>query len=66
MTFKLKKMTFTTKLRHNIDQVPLPFVVSQETARADGDDKRIHITTPSDTLREQKFTMSMIISSEEC
>ena len=65
LTFKLKTLIFTTKLRHNIDQVTLLFVVSQETARADGEDKGIHITIPSDTLRERKFTMSMLMSSEE-
>ena len=37
-------------LRYNMDQEPLPFVVTQETTCTDGYDKDIHIATPSDSF----------------
>ena len=57
--FTLKYGRFTPRLRYNMDQVPLPFVVSQESTCTDENDKDIHISAPNDALRKRQFTMHM-------
>ena len=42
---------------YNMDQVPLPFVVNQERTFTTEDDKHVHISAPSDSLRKRQFTI---------
>ena len=43
-----------------MDQVPLPFVVNQESTFTDENDKYVHMSAPSDALRKRQFTMHVI------
>ena len=63
--FTLKYGRFTPRLRYNMDQVPLPFVVSQESTCTDENDKDIHISAPSVALRKWQFTMHMFFNAGE-
>ena len=45
--------------RYNMDQVPLPFVVSQDSTFTTSDDNDIHVKAPSDSLRKRQFTMHL-------
>ena len=54
---------FPPSHRYNMDQVPLPFVVSQEFTFTIEDDTNIHITCPSDSLRKRQFTMHVVVNA---
>ena len=46
--------------RYNMDQVPLPFVVSQDFTFTVENDTNIHITCPSESLRKRQWTMHVV------
>ena len=48
-----------------MDQVPLPFVVSQDSTCTDDEDKDVHVKAPSDALRKRQFTMNVICNAGE-
>ena len=45
-----------------MDQVPLPFVVSQEDAFTMDDDNDVNIKCPQEALRKRKFTMHQVFN----
>ena len=53
------------KLRCDVDQAPLPFLVSQDAECAAGDDKDVHDNSPSDALYKRQIIVSMSISAIE-
>ena len=56
---------FPPERRYNIDQVPLPFVVSQEFTFTLNEDTNIHITCPNETLRKRQWTMHLTVNAGE-
>lgn len=46
-----------------MDQVPLPFVVSQESTYTTENDQNVHISAPSDALRKRQFTMHIFCNA---
>ena len=54
---------FPPSHRYNMDQVPLPFVVSQEFTFALQEDVNIHINCPNKALRKRKWTMHIVINA---
>ena len=56
---------FPPNKRYNMDQVPLPFVVSQEFTFTIQEDVNIHITCPSESLRKRQWTMYCIVNAGE-
>ena len=56
---------FSPSKRYNMDQVPLPFVVSQEFTFTLHEDKNIHITCPNEALRKRQWTMHVIVNAGE-
>jgi len=54
---------FPPHMRYNMDQVPLPFVVSQDNTCTTGDDDDVHIAAQSDGLRKRQFTMHIYINA---
>ena len=48
---------------YNIDQLPLPFVVSQEFTFTVNTDDNIHISCPNEALRKLEWTMHVIINA---
>ena len=54
---------FQPHLRYNMDQVPLPFAVSQDNTYTTGDDNDVHIAAQSDGLRKRQFTMHIYINA---
>ena len=61
--FTLKWGRFPPHLHYNMDQVPLPFVVSQDNTYTTEDDKNVHVTAPSEALRKRQFTMHIIMNA---
>ena len=51
--------------RYNMDQVPLPFVVSQESTHTTGDDDDVHVSCPNEALRKRQFTMHVFCNAGE-
>ena len=49
--------------RYNMDQVPLPFVVSQEFTFTLKTDNNVHITCPSEALRKRQWTMHVVVNA---
>ena len=57
---------FPPHLRCNIDQVPLPFVVSQDNTFTFDDDKDVHIAGHGKgDLRKRQFTMHIVVNAGE-
>ena len=54
---------FPPSRRYNMDQVPLPFVVSQEFTFTLNEDVNIHMTCPSEALRKRQWTMHCIVNA---
>ena len=50
-------------LRFNMDQCPLPFVVSQDTTFTVASDNDVHIKCPGETLRKRQFTMHVVYNA---
>ena len=48
---------------YNMDQVSLPFVVSQEFTFTVNEDVNIHLTCSSEALRIRKWTMHCIVNA---
>ena len=48
-----------------MDQVPLPFVVSQEFTFTLEEDSNVHITCPSEALRKRQWTMHVVVNAGE-
>ena len=63
--FSMKFGRFRPKHRCNMDQVPLPFVVNQESTFTDENDKDVHISASSDALRKRQFTMRIVCNAGE-
>ena len=51
--------------RYNMNQVPLPFVVSQEFTFTLQEDSNVHITCPSKALRKRQWTMHVVVNAGE-
>ena len=54
---------FPPSHRYNMDQVPLPFVVSQDFTFTVENDTNIHITCPSESLRKRQWTMHVVTNA---
>jgi len=54
---------FPPELRYNMDQVPCPFVVNQDTTFTDEGDEDVHIRAPSDSLRKRQFTLHCVLNA---
>jgi len=54
---------FPPHLRHNMDQVPLPFAVGQDNTCTTGDDNDVQVAAQSDGLRKRQFTMHIHINA---
>ena len=54
---------FPPSRRYNMDQVPLPFVVSQEFTFTLNEDCNVHITCPNEALRKRQWTMHIIVNA---
>ena len=54
---------FPPSRRYNMDQVPLPFVVSQEFTFTVKEDANIHISCPSEALRKRCWTMHVVVNA---
>ena len=54
---------FPPSHRYNMDQVPLPFVVSQEFTFTVQEDVNIHITCPNEALRKRQWTMHVVANA---
>ena len=55
---------FPPHLRYNMDQVPLPFVVSQDSTFTTEDDSDVHIFgTGKGDLRKRQFTMHIYVNA---
>ena len=63
--FSVKHGRFPPHFRCNVDQVPLPFVVSQDGTCTDDKDKDAHVKAPGDALRKRQFTMHVICNAWE-
>ena len=61
----MKHGRFPPKLRYDMDQVPLPLVVNQESTFTDENDKDVNMSAPSDALRKRQFTMHVICNARE-
>ena len=46
-----------------MDQVPLPFVVSQDSTRTDEDDADINISCPNESLRKRQCTIHICVNA---
>ena len=55
--------SFPPERRYNQDQVPLPFVVCQDTTFTTNDDKNMHIKAPSEALRKRQATMHLFMNA---
>lgn len=51
--------------RYNMDQVPIPFMVSQEFMFTLEEDSNVHITCPSEALRKRCWTMHVVVNAGE-
>ena len=61
--FTTKWGRFPPHLRYNTDQVPLPFVVNQESTYTNEEDNDVHIASHGKgDLRKRQFTMHIYIS----
>jgi Tc5 transposase DNA-binding domain len=57
---------FPPELRYNMDQVPLPFVVSMDNTYTTADDANVQIaTTGKADLRKRQFTMHIYVNAGE-
>ena len=56
---------FPPSRRYNMDQVPLPFVVSQEFTFTLHEDNNFHITCPNEALRKRQWNMHVIVNASE-
>ena len=54
---------FPPELRYNMDQVPCPFVVNQDTTFTDEGDEDVHIRAPNDSLRKRQFTLHCVLNA---
>ena len=54
---------FPPSKRYNLDQVPLPFVVSQEFTFTLQEDSNVHITCPNEALRKRCWTMHVVVNA---
>ena len=55
---------FPPKLRYNVDQVPLPFVVSMDSTYTTDDDADVQISgTGKGDLRKRQFTMNICVNA---
>ena len=55
---------FPPKLRYNFDQVPLPFVVSQDSTYTPQGDNDVHVAaSTSESLRKRQFTMHIVTNA---
>ena len=64
--FSEKWGRFPPKLRYNFDQVPLPFVVSQDETFTTADDTDVHVAGHGKgDLRKRQFTMNIYINAGE-
>ena len=54
---------FPPELRYNMDQVPLPFVVSQDDTFTMDEDHDINIKCPQESLRKRQFTMHQVFNA---
>ena len=54
---------FPPHLRFNMDQCPLPFVVSQDTTFTVASDNDVHIKCPGEALRKRQFTMHVVYNA---
>ena len=63
--FSAKHGRFPSHLHCDVDQVPLPYVVSQDSACADYEDKDVRIKAPSDALRKRQFAMHVFCNAGE-
>ena len=48
-----------------MDQVPIPFMVSQEFMFTLEEDSNVHITCPSEALRKRCWTMHVVVNAGE-
>jgi DDE superfamily endonuclease./Tc5 transposase DNA-binding domain. len=48
--------------RYNMDQVPLPFVVNQDSTFALSDEENVH-KCPSEALKKRQFTMHVVVNA---
>ena len=46
-----------------MDQVPLPFVVSQDSSYTTADDENVHISCPNESLRKRQATMHIFMNA---
>lgn len=64
--FSEKWGRFPPELRYNMDQVPLPFVVSMHHTYTSPDDNNVQIaTTGKSDLRKRQFTMHIYVNAGE-
>jgi hypothetical protein len=54
---------FPPECRYNMDQVPLPFVINQDSTFALGDEENVHIKCPSEALKKRQFTMHVVVNA---
>ena len=48
--------------RHDMDQVPLPFVVSMESIYAMGNDDDVHVSCLNEALRKKQFAVYIFVT----
>ena len=63
--FTIEYGRFPLERRYNMDQVPLPFVVNQESTYTVDSDVNVHIKDPSEALRKRQFTMHLFVNAGE-
>ena len=56
---------FLPDICYNMDQVPFPFVVNQDSTLTTHDDNEIPISAPSDALRNIQFTIHVVVNVVE-
>ena len=49
--------------RYNMDQTPLPFVVSHDSTCTTEDDENVHVSAPKEALRKRQFIMHVFCNS---
>lgn len=55
---------FPPERRYNMDQVPLPFVIDQNTTYTDAEDTHVHIRSPgADGLDKRQYTMHICVNA---